>query len=76
MNTWVQMLSPLAQKGRGKPGPKPKRNYRPDQVKYAKDKPCASCGAVKREVRSYCRACHNHICLTATRKRKEARNAG
>jgi hypothetical protein len=71
MNSWQALLSPLAQKGRGKPGPKPKRTYRPDQVKYAKDKPCASCGKVLREVRSYCRACHNQICLTATRKRKE-----
>jgi hypothetical protein len=75
MNTWMQMLSPPTLRQARKPGPKPKRNYRPDQVKYAKDKPCAGCGAVKREVRSYCRACHNQICLEGMRRRKEARNA-
>jgi hypothetical protein len=72
MNSWQQLLNPIVVQVKRKPGPKPKKIYRPDQVKYAKDKPCAGCGAVKREVRSYCRACHNQICLEGMRRRKEA----
>jgi hypothetical protein len=68
MNPWLQILEPQAL-------PRPPKKERVYNGVKAGHKPCARCKLAKREIKSYCRACHNHYTQIYMKKKYYADKA-
>jgi hypothetical protein len=70
MNAWLQILEPQVINA-----PARKKKERIYNGIKAGSLPCAKCKVAKREVKSYCRECHNYYTREAARKKYYADKA-